>query len=63
MDIIVEIRSERKKTQSLTDHMVRAKTGQYTQLVGCFDATAAGIGLINPTQTELAHLNRQLLAL
>ncbi len=59
-DIVVEIISGRKETQSLTDEMVRAKIGQYTRLLGCLDATVAGIRLIDPTQTELTHIKQAI---
>jgi hypothetical protein len=50
----------RKDTQSLTDKRVRAKIGQYAQLLGCLDATVAGICLIDPTKTELARLKQAI---
>ena len=60
-DILVEILSGRKDTQSLTDEMVRVKIQQYTRLLGCLDATVAGICLIDPTQTELAHIKQAII--
>jgi hypothetical protein len=58
--VVIEILSGRKETQSLTDAKASAKIGQYTRLLGCLDATVAGIRLIDPTQTELAHMKQAI---
>jgi hypothetical protein len=59
-DIVAEILSGRKEAESLTEEMVRAKVGKYTRLLGCLDATVAGIRLINPTEIELTIIKQAI---
>jgi hypothetical protein len=40
--------------------MVRARIEQYTWLLRCLNATVTGIRLIDPTQTELAHIKHHI---
>jgi hypothetical protein len=40
--------------------MARAMIGQDIQLLGCLNATVAGIDLVDPTQTELAHIEQAI---